>query len=103
MVAQNDLYGLDGSNNKEAKERARTFVLSQDGKGVRPAHIVDKEFDEQLSKIDNLLICSQIHNALNRMEKYSGLYRTMRPPVFCWSDPNMAASILLDAEGRKIG
>ena len=78
-------------------------MLNQDGKGVRPAHVVDKDFDADLQKIDNLLITSQIQYSLNRMEKYSGLYRTMRPPVLCWSDPKVAANIILDAEGRKVG
>ena len=90
-MAQNDLYGLDGSDKKERKRQARNFVICQNGKNVRPAHVVDKDFDEQLAKVENLLICSKIHAALNRMDEYSGLHRTMRPPVLCWSDPKIAS------------
>ena len=39
-----------------------------------------------------------MHQQLNMLDKYAGLYRSMRPPVFCWSDAKLAAKVILGSE-----
>ena len=55
---------------------------------VAPRNNVDAEFDSKIEAIgEDLSICGKVQEMFNKLEQYSGLYRTLKPPVFCWGDP----------------
>ena len=52
MESQNEKFGLGSAGKNSASlVQKRTFTLSQNAAGCRPAHVVDKEFDDELQKI----------------------------------------------------
>ena len=47
---------------------------------------VDREFDDSMSKLENLKVCADLQAEMNKMKRFAGLQRTLRPPVVCWGN-----------------